>query len=137
MQNPSNKKTLIILSILARDECFVSFLKKTPLDSDTLKNCVFTSTKAKIRISYVMAEGLVGHLRQVECYAELYCCCVCMPVCVCFHIMGSAKDLISHALSNRWVVQWCVMREHAVRERESKRQRKRDEKRNHDNVSKI
>lgn len=39
-----------------------------------------------------------------------------MPVF--FHFMGSAKDLISHALSNRWVVQWSVMREHAVPGRE-------------------
>ncbi len=43
-------------------------------------------------------------------------CCVCMPVF--FHFMGSAKDLISHALSNRWVVQWSVMREHAIPGRE-------------------
>lgn len=35
-----------------------------------------------------------------------------------FHFMGSARDLISHALSNRWVAQWNVMREHAVPERE-------------------
>lgn len=76
-----------------------------------------------------MAQCLVGHPRQVECYAELYCCCVCMPVCAFFHIMGSAKDFISHALSNRWVVQWRVMREHAVRERESERERETEEER--------
>lgn len=33
-----------------------------------------------------------------------------------FHFMRSAKDLISQASSNRWVVQWCAMREHAVPE---------------------
>lgn len=41
-----------------------------------------------------------------------------------FHFMVSAKDLISHALSNRWVVQWSVMREHAVPEREKDERRK-------------
>lgn len=42
-------------------------------------------------------------------------------LCVFFYIMGSAKDLISHALSNRWAVQWSVTREHAVRGREGGR----------------
>lgn len=49
--------------------------------------------------------------------------------------MGSAKDLISHALSNRWVVQWSVMREHAVPERGGEKERERGGR--HDSVSKI
>lgn len=44
------------------------------------------------------------------------CCCVCMPVFS--HFMGTAKDLFSHTLSNRWLVQWSMMRAHAVPERE-------------------
>lgn len=70
----------------------------------------------------------------MECSAHIYLLLVCAGLYIFFHFMRSAKDLISHALSNRWVVQWCAMREHAVPEWERERERRGGRR---DSVSKI